>query len=150
MSTPSKQIRSPRHFNGIGLIIAMLREVDPIFRAALFQKLTSISPIIARLSEHTSFIYRDIPRLDDRGIQSIFSTIPEQDWLVAWKLSDETTKKFLLSNMSERRREVFLLAASQQPKILKRRVYAVQAQIGRKIHLLLRQGKLGLRSRRSP
>lgn len=140
--------RLPRRFNGVGLLVAMVREADPVFRQKILAQIRSFSPIIARLAEHSAFIYRDIARLDDRGIQLVFSLVPETDWLIAWKLTDEKVRTFLLKNMSERRKKDFLASAENHPKVLKRRVYAVQAQIARKIHELLRQGKLGLLSRR--
>ena len=149
MTSPSSLKDRPfRQFNGIGLLLAMLREVDPKFRLELLKRIRQFSPIIARLADHSEFIFSDIKRLDDRGIQKIFDIVPEKDWLIAWKLADEPTRAFLLRNMSERKRKDFLESFATQPKVLKRRVIAVQSAIAQKIHALLGQGKLGLRSKR--
>lgn len=141
---------STRRFNGLALYIAVLRTVDPIFRQALLAKISKVSPMLARLADHTEFLYRDLIRLDSRSAQIVLATIPEADWLLAWKLSDEATKAFLLENMSERRRQIFLDAAKNTPKVPRRRVIVIQMRIGRQILRMLSEGKLGLRSRRGP
>lgn len=140
--------RAPRQFNGLALLVALLREAPPHWRARWMAKVRAVSPIYARLCDEFDFIYRDLARLDDRGVQLCWRMIPEKDWLVAWKLTPDDIKEVMLRNMTARRREDFLAAFAAQPKVLRRQVLQVQRQIARQVRQWVMEGKAGLKSRR--
>jgi len=140
--------RPHRIFNGLALIVAIIREADPIFRKDLIKKIQNASPLIAKLVDHCEFIYTDIARLDKRSLEFILAKIPEDDWLLAWKLTPENLQRVLLTHMTERRQLEFVRLAKDMPKVHKKKVYLAQMRIAQKTHQWLREGKLGLTSRR--
>jgi len=137
-----------KQFNGPAILVAMLRELDPISRKKFEEKLSSVSPILAKLSEHCEFIYADIYRLDDKSLQNLIATITEPDWLLAWKLSSHAVREKLLKNMSARRRENFLEQIQHAPKVHRKRVIKVQKTIAEVCHQKLKSGDYRIHSRR--
>ena len=146
MVTPGA--RPPRQFAGLALFVAILREAPAPLRAAWSAKIAHIAPALMRIAEEFEFVFSDLARLDDPSLQKILARMPEKDWLIAWKLTPLDLRQRLLSNMSERRREEFLAAASKLPKMPKRQVVAVQVQLGKNIRNLLCRGELSMVSKR--
>ncbi len=139
-----------KQFNGYAFFVAVMRELDPNFRRKLLAKIQEKSPLLVRLVDEFEFIFNDIVRLDDRSIQIILREIPENEWLSAWKLSNDPIKQLMLKNMSDRKRQEFISAFEHHNKtrVPKRQVVSLQASIGRRIKNMLCAGKLGLRSKR--
>ena len=144
----SSGARPPKQFAGLALFVAILREAPAPLRAAWSAKIARISPILMRIAEEFEFVFGDLARLDDPSLQKILVRLPEKDWLIAWKLTPLNLRQRLLANMSDRRREEFLAAASKLPKMPRRQVVAVQVQLGKNIRNLLRGGQLSMVSKR--
>lgn len=140
--------RAPVHFNGPAILAAMMREVDPKFRKALYEKLGKISPILLKVVEQFEFVFSDLILLEDKSLQLLLTKIPDQDWLVAWKLCDQSLKDRLLANMSPRKKEDFLHQAKQQPRLLKQQIVRTQMNIAKIAKNMLSEGKLRQHSRR--
>jgi flagellar motor switch protein FliG len=140
--------RAPVHFNGPAILAAMMREVDPKFRKALYEKLGKISPILLKVVEQFEFVFSDLILLEDKSLQLLLTKFPDTDWLIAWKLCDEKLKDRLLENMSPRKKEDFLHQAQQQPRLLKQQVVRTQMTIAKAAKALLADGKLRMHSKR--
>lgn len=135
-------------FNGPALIAAMFRELDPIFRKSLLEKVEKASPILAKTIECLEFHFVDLLRLDDKSLQLMLRTVPQSEWLVAWKLAPKSLCDRLKQNMSERQFQDFEEARKSLPKMHKAQVFKVQMLIAKKAKFLLGEGKLSMRSRR--
>jgi len=140
--------QKPRLFNGPALFVAILREADPAFRAALIAGVRKVSPIHARLAEQCEFVFADILRLDAASVETALRMIPEADLLVAWKLASPAIRDVLSKGMTERRQKDFAAAFTALPKMHRRQVIAVQARIGGILRDGVREGRLRLRARR--
>lgn len=125
----------------------MLRTLDPKFRAELIKKLDTSAPLIARLAERFTFIYDDIARIDDHGLQLLLRTVPEKDWLMAWKLTSPALQVRLSANMSDARRKDFAEQVAGLPKLPKIKVLRMQMQIAKVAHDLVTTGKVRLRAK---
>jgi flagellar motor switch protein FliG len=141
--------REMKKFNGAAILVAMFREFDPQTRVKFGAKIKEQSPILARLIEQCEFIYADLYWLDNRSLQKLLTVIPENDWQLAWKLTDDRTKKRLLENMSSRRQEQFLETMDLASKVHKSQVYRVQAVIAQSCHSELKLGRYKMHSRRA-
>ena len=137
-----------RHFHGIALLVAVLREASPLWRQKWLSSLRQAAPSLVRLFDEYEFVFADMVRLDDRGIQLCWRVIPERDLLIAWKLAKPELRERMLANLSARRRESFLAAFAQMPKMPKGQVLQVQRQIARTVRAFLSEGKAGLCSKR--
>lgn len=133
--------------NGYAKLVAMFRMLDPVFRVKLLDKLRVGSPLLASLVEQMEFTWWDIPRLDDNSVQKVLSKIPERDWLLAWKLADDSIKSVLLSNMSENRRKEFIEKFDALPRVPRVQVQKTMFHIGKQIREMAMRGELNLLTR---
>jgi flagellar motor switch protein FliG len=140
--------RSARSFNGLALLVAILREAPPSLRSVWIAKVAKVSPTFARIAEEFEFVFADLGRLTDVSLQKVLVRVPENNWLIAWKLTSVDLRQRLLANMSPRRREEFLASAANLPRMPRRQVVAVQIQVGKQIRDMLRHGELEMSSKR--
>lgn len=139
--------RPTRTFNGLALLVAMFRELDPPTRRILAASLGSVSPMLLRLVDYCDFIYSDLTRLDERSLQRLMVKFSEDDWALAWKLTSDPVRQKLLAVMPRRKHEQFLELVRTQPKVPKARVIRMQVQIALKAREMLMGGSLSIRSR---
>lgn len=139
--------RPPKKIDGYAKLVAMFRELDPINRIKLLEKLRAGSPILARLVERLDFTWWDIPKLDDKSIQKVLMIIPDKDWLMAWKLADDSVKAVLLANMSEERKLRFLADFENLPRVPRTQVQKIMFNIGARIRELAMNGEVKLLTR---
>ncbi len=137
----------PRRIGGLAVVLAIVRNAEPKFRQELLRKLAVASPVIARLAEEFLFIFDDLRRVDDRGLQLLLRTIPEQEWLDAWKMMAKPVQQRLLANMSAARREDFSAAVAALPKLPKVKVLRTQMHIARQVRVMIEAGKVQLRQK---
>jgi flagellar motor switch protein FliG len=140
--------RSPRRFNGLALLVAILREAPPSIRSVWIAKVAKVSPTFARIAEEFEFVFTDLSRLTDKSLQKVLTRVIEKNWLIAWKLTPFDLRQRLLANMSPRKREDFLASATSLPRMPRRQVVAVQVQIAKQIRDMLRRGELEMTSKR--
>jgi flagellar motor switch protein FliG len=140
-------LRPPRRFQGLALVVATLRGLDPATRREIMADLASRAPEIARLAENCEFIFADFRLLDDASLFSAFNRFGDQEWAVAWKLTDEGLKNRVLGLLRDDRRKEFLDFAASQPKMPRTQVLAVQLHMARKARDLLRTGQMRMLNR---
>jgi len=140
-------MRAKQKINGHAVICAMMRAIEPSFRQHLLKKLEPVAPDLVALVEKTSFLYLDIARLDDKGIQTLLRDMTQKEWLIAWKLTPSKLRKLLLRNMSNSQQTEFLEEFSLLPKMKRSLVMATQMRIAGHAHQLLCLGKIRFRNR---
>lgn len=140
-------LRPPRRFQGLALVVATLRTMDPASRREIISDLANRAPEIARLADHCEFIFSDFRLLDDASLFSAFNRFGDREWAVAWKLADEGLKTRLLGLLREDRRKEFLDFAAAQPKMPRTQVLAVQLHMARQARDLLRAGQMRMMNR---
>lgn len=133
--------------NGYAKLVAMLREADPAFRKELLKKVVTFSPMIAKLSEQSLFIYSDLIRLDEQSMQAFLRQVPQPELLIAWKLTSKPLKNKILANMSERKKEDFLSNFSTMPRVLKSQVIRIQHKLALYAFEEIQKGNLKLRTK---
>ncbi len=139
--------KPPKAVSGIAVLLAMVRAADPVFRQQILAKLAVVAPLLAKAAERFLFVYADLQRLDDRGLQLALRSIGERDWLEAWKLTDAVLQKRLLANMSQSRQRDFLQAAASLPKMPKAKVVRAQLRIAHQVEALVSAGKIKMHSK---
>lgn len=140
--------RKMRRFNGLALLVAMFREMEPQIRREFQAKLSSKDPILGGLIDRCEFLYQDIYLLDDVSVQKILKVFKEEEWLLAWKLSNEKIRELLLANMSKVKRRHFLSDVDKAPKVPRIKVIKLQLHMANRIHNMLSQGELSMKARR--
>ena len=143
-----QQNRSVRRFNGLAILAAMLREVDPKFREQLLAKISAKEPVLVRLLDKMDVLYIDVLRVTDQSMPRLLSRIPEQTLMLAWRLSANPVRQKLLAGMSARRAEDFLAAVKAAKPVPKVQVYHAQQAIAKILRDALSTGQIHLESRR--
>lgn len=140
---PTKKI------NGLAVLVALFRSVDPVFRKSLLDKFTKVSPLFAKLVERHEFLFDELVRLDDRSLQNLIRSFPETIWWEALTPASAQLRETIYSNLSERVRNEWAkelaLRVSTTP-----RIEAIKAQIAiaGQAHALLTSGTLKFRPKR--
>lgn len=143
----NSNLRFAKKINGLSILANIFRTLDPISKKYFYDKLQQVSPILVLYLEQFEFIYEDIPRLSDPSIQLVLSKIPQSEWLIAFKLSNDLVKQAILRNMSSRVREDFEKSFKALPKMPKKQVIRVKMFIAKKILSMIQKGQLQLKSR---
>ena len=87
-------------FNGPAFLVAVVRSVDPVFRAKLLSSLRKISPLFAGLVAQTEFIYTDLARVETPSLEKFWGAISESEMAVAWNLTETPLQEHLLAGLS--------------------------------------------------
>lgn len=133
-------LNNQRRFYGVGLVVAVMRGLDVNTRKELQAGLEQNSPELAKLIDKCDFLYPDLIRLDDASLLTVINRFPEQDWAIAWKLTEESLRRRILAVMRHERQQAFLDFAASLPRMPKMQVVAVQITLAAKIRELLQQG----------
>ncbi len=144
---PGQGARPPKQFYGLALVVATLREMDPVTRLGITKELQQKMPLLASLVDHCDFIFSDFKLLDDASLFNAFTRFGDKDWAVAWKLMDDALKTRVLNLLRDERRKEFLDFAAGQPKMPRNQVLAVQFHLARQTRDLLRMGKFRMSTR---
>lgn len=128
--------------DGISQAIALLKGLEPRFRHKFLTKLDKEAVSLSKLYLKCEFLYSDIQRLDPKSTEKLLQEIPEEKWLLAWKLSNKETRAHLLHHMSKARSERFLEATRSQQRVRKSQVIMTQISIANKAKEGLLNGSL--------
>lgn len=134
------RLRGPRKFHGVGLVVAVMRSLDPATRREILASMSAQAPELGRLIEKCDFLYPDLMRLDDASLLLVFNRFDEREWAIAWKLTEETLKKRFLTVLRAERRQDFLDFAASLPRMPKMQVVAVQIHLASRIREMLQKG----------
>lgn len=139
-------LTTQRRFHGVGLVVAVMRTLDPVFRDEILTSLSNQSPELARLVHRCDFLYPDLIRLDDASLLTVFNLFDERDWAVAWKLTDELLKGRISAVLRPERCKAFLDFAASLPRMPKTQVIATQIHLASQIRAMLQKGQIRARN----
>ena len=74
--------------------------------ASLFRHLDSQNPRLADELRDTMFVFDELKRLDEQGMQKVLSSVSDERLTLALKTASESTKKKILANVSTRAAEL--------------------------------------------
>lgn len=95
----------------------------------IMEHLERREPQLAQEIKNLMFMFDDIVYVDDRGIQRILREVDKKDLALALKVVDEKLKTKILSNMSERARELLQEELEYMGPVRLKEVEAAQARI---------------------
>lgn len=131
--------------DGLTIAISIFRNLEESFKKKLIQDLTIKSPALAKLALECEFLYKDLPRLQNKSFEQVLNRIDRKVWLYAWKLTSPALKHDILSHMSQRRQLDFLEAVKTLPAIPKANALKAQTYIAKTILAGLRSGAFQLK-----
>ena len=93
---------SGNRLGGVQLAAQVIGSVDKDVEAGIMAELEEINPELAQEINDLRFVFEDINKIDDPGIQLILKEIDQADLPLALKTASDELKEKLFFNMSER------------------------------------------------
>lgn len=87
---------------GLQPVADMLNFMDKNTEGSIMTRLEERNPNLAEDIRRLMFVFEDIVKIDDRGVQTLLKEIPNDKLLLALKSSGDEVKKKIFSNLSRR------------------------------------------------
>ncbi len=87
---------------GVLPVAEMLNVMDKNTETAIMSRIEEKDPILAEEIRKLMFVFEDIVKIDDRGIQSLLKEVPNEKLLLALKTANDDIKAKIFRNMSSR------------------------------------------------
>ncbi|MGE0761654.1 MAG: flagellar motor switch protein FliG [Bdellovibrionales bacterium] len=87
---------------GVQPVAEMLNVMDKNTETAIMSRIEEKDPILAEEIRKLMFVFEDIVKIDDRGIQTLLKEVPNDKLLLALKTANEEIKTKIFKNISQR------------------------------------------------
>lgn len=91
---------------GVQPVAEMLNVMDKNTEASIMSRLEEKDPILAEEIRKLMFVFEDIVKIDDRGIQALLKEVPNDKLLLALKTANEEIRNKIFKNISGRAAEM--------------------------------------------
>ncbi|MFN7825248.1 MAG: flagellar motor switch protein FliG [Pseudobdellovibrionaceae bacterium] len=91
---------------GVQPVAEMLNVMDKNTETSIMSRLEEKDPLLAEEIRKLMFVFDDIAKIDDRGIQAMLKEIPNDKLLLALKTANEEIKNKVFKNISQRAAEM--------------------------------------------
>lgn len=93
---------STQKIGGIEPIAGMLNLMDKATSEQILDNFEERDPDLAEQIRQLMFVFDDLVKIDDRGIQELIKNINNDKWKIALRTASEAVKALVFKNMSER------------------------------------------------
>lgn len=87
---------------GVQPVAEMLNVMDKNTETAIMSRIEEKDPILAEEIRKLMFVFEDIVKIDDRGIQTLLKEVPNDKLLLALKTANEEIRAKIFKNISQR------------------------------------------------
>ncbi|MBL7687037.1 MAG: flagellar motor switch protein FliG, partial [Bdellovibrionaceae bacterium] len=87
---------------GVQPVAEMLNVMDKNTEKAIMARIEEKDPILAEEIRKLMFVFEDIIKIDDKGIQTLLKEVPNDKLLLALKTSNEEIRNKIFKNISQR------------------------------------------------
>jgi flagellar motor switch protein FliG len=87
---------------GVQPVADMLNAMDKNTETSILARIEEKDPILAERIRKLMFVFEDIAKIDDRGIQTILKEVPNEKLLLALKTASDEVREKLFKNISQR------------------------------------------------
>jgi flagellar motor switch protein FliG len=87
---------------GVQPVAEMLNVMDKNTETAIMARIEEKDPILAEEIRKLMFVFEDIVKIDDRGIQTLLKEVPNDKLLLALKTANEEIRLKIFKNISQR------------------------------------------------
>ncbi len=91
---------------GVQPVAEMLNVMDKNTESSIMSRLEEKDPLLAEEIRKLMFVFEDIVKIDDRGIQTLLKEVPNDKLLLALKTASEEIRNKILKNISQRAAEM--------------------------------------------
>ena len=93
---------SHQKIGGVEPIAEMLNLIDKATEEQILDNLEERDPELAEQVRQLMFVFDDLVKIDDRGIQELVKNVQNDKWKIALKTASEAVRELIFKNMSER------------------------------------------------
>lgn len=87
---------------GVQPVAEMLNVMDKNTESAIMSRIEEKDPILAEEIRKLMFVFEDIIKIDDKGIQTLLKEVPNDKLLLALKTANEEIRSKIFKNISQR------------------------------------------------
>ena len=87
---------------GVQPVAEMLNVMDKNTETSIMSRIEEKDPILAEEIRKLMFVFEDITKIDDKGIQTLLKEVPNDKLLLALKTANEEIKNKIFKNISQR------------------------------------------------
>lgn len=87
---------------GVQPVAEMLNVMDKNTESAIMSRIEEKDPILAEEIRKLMFVFEDIIKIDDKGIQTLLKEVPNDKLLLALKTANEEIRNKIFKNISQR------------------------------------------------
>jgi flagellar motor switch protein FliG len=87
---------------GVQPVAEMLNVMDKNTEGAIMSRIEEKDPILAEEIRKLMFVFEDISKIDDKGIQTLLKEVPNDKLLLALKTANEEIRTKIFKNISQR------------------------------------------------
>lgn len=127
---------------GVESIADMLNVIDKATEEEILDNLEERDPDLAEEIRQLMFVFDDLVKLDDRSIQELIKSVPQDKWKVALKTSSDAVRDLIFANMSERAAEMLREDMEAMGAVRLSDVETVQYEILQTTRKLEEEGKV--------
>ena len=127
---------------GIESVAGMLNVIDKGTENELLDGLEERDPDLAEEIRKLMFVFDDLAKLDDKGMQELIKAVSTDKWKLALKSASEPVKELVFKNLSERAAEMLREDMEAMGAIKLSDVETVQLEILQTCRKLEEEGKL--------
>lgn len=91
---------------GVQPVAEMLNVMDKNTESGIMSRLEEKDPLLAEEIRKLMFVFEDISKIDDRGIQALLKEVPNEKLLLALKTSNDDIRNKIFKNISARAAEM--------------------------------------------
>ena len=137
---------STQKIGGVEPLAEMLNQIDKATEEQILDNLEERDPDLAEQIRQLMFVFDDLVKIDDRGIQELIKAVPNDKWKVALKTASESVKDLVFKNMSERAAEMLAEDMDSMAAVKLSDVESIQFEIVSIARKLEEEGKIVIAS----
>jgi flagellar motor switch protein FliG len=127
---------------GVQPVAEMLNVMDKNTETSIMSRLEEKDPLLAEEIRKLMFVFDDIAKIDDRGIQTLMKEVPNEKLLLALKTASEDIKNKIFKNISARAAEMLREDLANMPPSKLSDVEGAQQEIVNAARRLEAEGKI--------
>lgn len=93
---------SNQKIGGVEPLAEMLNLMDKATEEQILDNLEERDPDLSEQIRQLMFVFDDLIKIDDKGIQELLKNVKSEQWMVALKTASESVTELIFKNMSER------------------------------------------------
>lgn len=133
---------STQKIGGVEPIAEMLNLIDKATEEQILDNLEERDPDLAEQIRQLMFVFDDLAKIDDRGIQELIKNVKTDQWKISLKTASEAVTDLVFKNMSERAAKMLREDMEAMPAVKLSDVEAAQYEIVQIARKLEEEGKI--------